>query len=571
MKNLKKKLAGFLIFAMVLGIMAPSAVTVVQAGSDPIEIDLVDEEATVLSYGNYDEVAYAEYNKGPVVASGNSIDVTIKDWEKAEGTDIDLSWLSKKKDTTLVFRLTKGKEVTYWAQPVKAQVSTLKVGFASNVSNAAIKSGKTSVEVPVNNLVGSEETGYLYFYTTAADKTVTVATPTSIYWKKGTSGTYTQIMGSEDFAMQIAKFKAKGATLYFQIPGETDQWPSNEAKYSYKKQANAPAVKLDVTKHTITLKAGQEYKVVGADGGQDKWVSVDEFHGVKDSKGKVKVSAIQVEELLAKPATDSAIKNQIYEKELTVKVRTAANGSKGTIPSKTKTVKIEIVSGGATDIKIGVATSDAIQVSYTVPYKTDKGVTLTNTTDTAYEFAYVASGSTVTATTKWTKLAAVKSGKNGTAKITKNYDENGSIFIRLPGDKTAVKLAGQATKFMMSNVKAVKQSVKSVMLKTVSGVTITNTTPDAITLTVASGTAANADVTINVDYEFTGLVLDKATAPKIVTGSKWPTTVKATVPKIGTDNKGTFTIVVNKGAAKGDTTVTYEIQNVKFSIKLVIE
>jgi hypothetical protein len=594
MKSLRKKLAGILAFAMVLCLATPASLSVRADGTPTVEIDLSKQEASVSGADGYD-VAYTEYTKGEVTASGSALtadgkELVIKDsaWDTAEvdgGTGtVDLSWVSQKKDSYVIFRFTKSDDVTdvtYTVQKAAAQVTNLKVGFAANVSGAAIK-GDNDTKITEADLVGSAETGYLYFYT--ADKTAgnTLVTPSSIEWKKGASGTYQKITSSDDFAKQLTTFKAKGATLYFQIAGDKTTWASKEVKYAYKKQANAPTAKVDVTKHTIALKAGQEYRVYNGTKYTD-WFSVDDLHSAKDKNGKVKVGTVCLEDLALEVADGKATKtvgnDEIYGKtNLKVQVRTAANTTKGTIASKTSTVTVKVVSGGAEDVNIGVATTNAIQVAYTTPYDASKGITLTNTSDTAYEFTYLASGDAIGASTKWTKLAATTTKKEGTAKIAaKTYwdtdkhkliDETAKIVIRMQGNSKTSELSGNVTEFAMSDLQETKQSVQKVEIKS-GNATLDNASPAAVSLKLTSPTG-NA-VTVELTYTFEGLDTTKGATPKVTVGKTAVSKGKVSVGKVAKNgNTAVVTVKLSKDA-EGSGTYTIKVQNVECTIDVTVE
>ena len=359
MKNFKRKLAGFLVFAMVLGIMAPGVVAQAADSAVPeVEFNLLDETATLKNASGY-TVEYAD-SAVEVTASGSALAYSneakaIKDtaWEEVEkGADtIDLSWVGKKKDVWLVFKFTKkGADTTYVVKKVAAQ-PTIKVGFTAS-TESAVKVPKTQVDVTADKLVGDGETGFLFFYDATDKKNPVVLTPSSVQYKKGVNGKWNYVdekaadvpesasaratTKSVDLKDALPGFKAKGATLYFQSFANTEAWPSKEVKYSYKKQANAPKIKIDVLKQTVTFKAGQEYKVVVDDQEtQEDWIKVDKIAAYKNERNKidpvvltslatktdVSGSAVDVKETLS--ADDIYGTEAASAKSIVIKVRTA--------------------------------------------------------------------------------------------------------------------------------------------------------------------------------------------------------------------------------------------------------
>ena len=126
MKNFKRKLAGLLVFAMVLGIMAPGVVAQAADTLPTVTFDLEKEQIEVENVGDY-TVEYAEDTKTTgLTTSGSSITEpnAIKEWDEATlkkggKAIIDLSWATKKKDNTLVVRVTNdNKTYNYYSLPV---------------------------------------------------------------------------------------------------------------------------------------------------------------------------------------------------------------------------------------------------------------------------------------------------------------------------------------------------------------------------------------------------------------------------------------------------------------------
>lgn len=511
MKKLKRQLAGVLIFTMLLSIVTPGMLQVQAAGELQTEVKYDDELIVVKNFAEYETVEYTQYKgKDEPVVSAEGLNVTIKDreWELAENDEIDLSWVSRKKEATIIIRGTAGDDVMYQIVKLPEQKTGLEVGFAVEPSSAVVRvSNYKSVPIEEKYLVGGPDTGYLYFYVIDSEKNVIPQELTWIQWKKGDNGNYRDL-DEVGFAKSLNSFKAKGVKLSFKIketaPSQTTDgtWASEEADYSYKKQGNAPKIPVDVSKHTLTFKSGQEYrvKVEGADYG--KWLSVDELYRQKID-GKYKVPPVKIEELAvgeSNGVNTLLTEDQIYQNKTKVQVRTAVNSNKGLIPSKLTT--IPVVTMGMDAIEIGTAEASPVRVGYTYPYDAEKGVTITNTTEAEYEWTCASSADKIV---KWNRLSAAKTTndktKFGTARISANtekktyYDPvNDKIFIRLAGDKTAGKLAGKPTEFSLSGLQVVEQSCTGIEMEQAKGVTFTVDT-------AADGKLAGATIVLNESKE----------------------------------------------------------------------
>lgn len=613
MKNFKRKLAGFLVFAMVLGIMAPGVVAQAADSAVPeVEFNLLDETATLKNASGY-TVEYAD-SAVKVTASGSALTYSnaakaIKDtaWEEVEkGADtIDLSWVGKKKDVWLVFKFTKkGADTTYVVKKVAAQ-PTIKVGFTAS-TESAVKVPKTQVEVTADKLVGDGETGFLFFYDATDKNNPVVLTPSSVQYKKGVNGKWNYVdekaadvpesasaratTKSVDLKDALPGFKAKGATLYFQSFANTEAWPSKEVKYSYKKQANAPKIKIDVLKQTVTFKAGQEYKVVVDDQEtQEDWIKVDKIAAYKNERNKidpvvltslatktdVSGSAVDVKETLSEDdiyGTEAA-----SAKSIVIKVRTAGTTTK--MPSKAYKVNVKVISGGADVVEIKTGTSASVMVDYKVPYNSAKGVVVTNNSKINYEIAYVPSGESITSKTKWTKLKA-NSTKPGTANIKVGTDPKkgqfdpknpGTLYVRMQGDKKAVELGGKATTFDMANLSVKTPHLVSTAAVTTTGASIEVAAVDTIKATIPASGGAVAELTkveqevVFEDVTHTGTSDSITVTPKASSKNSDITVDKIVIAK---DGKAKVSVSVKAGAKVGNT-YTFKVNDREF--KLIVE
>ena len=182
MKNFKRKLAGFLVFAMVLGIMAPGVVAQAAEGDDTSAAQYtVDphygEELVYFTYpASVGSIQYAEVKE-------NQEEAKVKSWEELEiGTvtkkkdgsvnaAVDISWV-KKKGSFLMFRfIEKETDKVLHTETIKtpAQATSLKAAVIATATTKAISS-KIPVEVKEGMTVGDGETGYVVLYYAKAEE-----------------------------------------------------------------------------------------------------------------------------------------------------------------------------------------------------------------------------------------------------------------------------------------------------------------------------------------------------------------------------------------------------------------
>lgn len=553
MKNFKRKLAGLLVFAMVLGIMAPGVVaqaegeTPVQAG---YEIDY-EEEVINFTLGTASAIQYAE---------ASAYD-DVKTWDGPDAGDgrVDISWVKKNKDVTLQYRFLdeNAEPGSHGSITLKAQKSVYKVALIATATAPAVK--KIPAVTAASQSAGGLETGYIIVYDGKGSEGVIESE--KVEWKKGANGEWRDASDLEGY---LPKYKAKGATLYFRVKAD-NAWPSKEVKFSYKKQANAPKLKADVSKLTIGLKAGQEYQVVNQNDG--KWINPE-----TDMKlGAKEIKALTIPQLWSAkgttPGSGTAIDTtSFYNGEpLKIKVRTAANSAKGTIPSKTFTLTVTastMASISDAGIKLGY---DSEQGGYTIT---------NNDKDNEYEYAFAVSEASIKMPTKWTKLK-----KNpGTPKTIVVKDAkataNGTdlILIRKAGvkgnDKKSIKeyLASKYEKEELATIKANGAT-------TLSGASIDGTNKDKFdapvvdvdkfTVTVSGSAVSGAatKVDIKIDMQNLSTKVTKITAPKAIGDAK------ITATKL---EKGTATISIELPEGKSVSNQKAEITFGKTKVDLTV-
>lgn len=403
-----------------------------------VSVDFVNEVASFNNTEDY-EIAYTSVavNKKMILSR-----ITGNNWEDATGeTEIDLSWVNKGKDSALVFRFTQGDNIIYDMLPCVAQEKNLKVGLSATSSAISIKNVSSTPDF-ADNVIGSEDNGYLYFYTLdSKSKTATVISPASIEWKRGTADTWVDC-NEVSVSEFLDTYKKKGATIYFRIKSDNRSWPSKEVKYSYKKQANAPSVKVDTSKNSINLKTGQEYRIKVGNKDFSDWISILKAYGEKVKS----VGILDLYTGFIDGATNAAIsKSDIYGEDangIRLEVRTEANTKKAAIPSKSTYVNIQAANTVAVTFN---ATGASVKVAFTNDIDTTDGVTITNGYPVAVEYAVCAKG---VAASKFTSL---KAGKSVSLKSGK-FDVSSTLVVRVPGNKKDGILPGEEVVFQFSDL-----------------------------------------------------------------------------------------------------------------------
>lgn len=610
MGALKRKLSWVLIVSMVFSLFA-SGWTIVQAAEgsqEPIvfETDLgenllqIQSEAERIRYTSATNASKLTLENGTL--KGSLVDTATgklkKDtyWDALpEGMEtLELSWVGKTKKTELIFEITTGGAVSYASITLDAQKKDLKI--LRSASAVEVKNKNTVLKVD-GNVIGSDETGYLCFYEGSGNNLSPVSAAT-VEWRRGTETSWKNVSGGVGSLKEMMPaFMAKGVTLYFRTKAvdakdvEYDysklKWPSKAVKYSFKKQANAPAVSVNVSKHTIALKKGQEYRIfTSAAIGYGDWVNVLNFHPKEGAP--TKVDTIQLEDLIF-DVSGSSIEQKVAEEDLytgdmKVQVRTAATNK----ATSSKTANISVIPATTqpailvnADEKNEATSKAAVTMRYTIPYDEKSGITITNSGDVVYEFAFVATGSSVDAATKWTKLKANKAAKiakikEGAAKPS--YALDGSIYIRMAGDSKKGEIAGKPTQVLVSSIKQKEQRLKTATVNTVNGVKLVtadldSATPATITVTMNPSTAGA--LTANLSFAFTGIAATKDFSVAIQklsgSGDGYQIPDKMTVSSSG---NATLEIKAeSKEAPSSVQTTTYEIvvQGAKFNLVVVLQ
>lgn len=569
MKNFKRKLAGLLVFAMVLGIMAPGVVAQAAEESATFEFqpDYAKEEVTLVHPSSVAAIRYGEV-KGDTVTDKEKEkfdEVDVK--ENSTGTSIDISWVKKNKPASIAFQYKETENGEWQDVPglftTPTQTTTIKVALSPS-SSTAILSTKEARQIADGMATGSKDTGYIIVYDAKSKETPVVITPSSIMWKKGASGTWQEM---SKLTSNLNKFKAKGATLYFQVKDSETAWPSKEVKFSYKKQANAPKIKTDVSKYTLGLKLDQEYSL-----DKKNWISVKDALKnaglAEDSKGLKKLT---LEHII--PSSAAVTVAGIQEgKTVKLYVRTV---KANTVPSKNCTVTLKASTFA------GIVSEAGLSVSYD---SEKEGWAITNTSNVAYEYAFTetTTGAVDVSDVKWIKIAAKKDDKVKPVMVTeKNAD-------KAKAEAIVIRVAGIKGKAATKNAKAIEERLASkyvpvdlVELKANGATVISNaavvgnTSFSAVKgadgVYTVSGTAVSGksvDVTVEIEMANLSTFVTKITADKKVGEVAAAKVVVVESGKI-TDSKAKITITIPADAAlKGSVTVNFGKTKVKLGVDI---
>jgi len=602
MKNFTKKLALLLVFAMVLGVVAPGNVA---KASENRKVFLDFATLTFCvgtdksnKISDYDYTQYVD-SKAPTEDKIKAI--KEKDWVTVDAeTSVDtgdLSWFNKKKDSYLVVRKYENGAYTYI---VSDKIAKAEDAFKVLYTTSAEFKGDTKTPAYTSaQSIGSEATGYVVFYTGKGTETK-VLTPTAVdYRVDGTYDfhrVYNKVGTEQYFIKALKRMTSKGGTLLFvqdkadhgdsRTYDDTTGWPSNkEVKFKLAAQKAAPTVKVGID-HVVPLKAGQEYRVVNAADGSQKgpWVNVEKAHAKADKNGRLKVGKILIEDLVVSGGsldasrwvdTDGTLNAaRLADGEVKLQVRTAATTK--AVASKVYSVIVSqqaISATSAASVTGGKGVD--VTIEYAVSYDPTKGLKITNNltqnTDPSYEFTFTTSGASVTGDNKWTTVKATKNTTVKSLADSKTKEAYTKIWVRKSGDKSKNLLASNMIGFDLENVTKVTQTITEVAngtIEGVSGAAVKVTSDGAVTVTIPKAAVSDGaisdksfDVTVSNVTKTSGEVAFKANG----TNSK----IKLAKSVCGT-NKVTIKIQKIDQGTTGDTEYKFELESLKFTVKVVI-
>lgn len=445
-----------------------------------------------------------------------------------------------------------------------AAESTFKVQLVA--STAAVKGFKAE------NPLGGEY-GYLVASIGKQPKEVNLKTSAGAIEVKLNDGSWSEFatfFGTADATGVTKKLKVygqSGSTLTFRLAGTDKTWASKESKVKVAAQAKAPAVKIDITKETTSIKTGMEYQVVkaGAEVG-NTWKVSTEKKGV--SLATLALGADEAKDVL---------------------VRTAATAKK--LASKVARITVNkpaaalAMPSGNKFTSTGAAIGNYAVVESNLAYDITKGASLKNVGAADLEYALVKDG-TAADKVKWSTLKASKDPVKKPSKATLKYsatakdntwtnDEKTKLFVRLAGTKqTKENIATQSgvsaeAVMALSNI-AQKFEFTAV---TPTDAVATKDTATAASIKVATGTAA----VVKIDATVSKVVNPKGGSLKIKATKALPKGVTIKAGKVDpATGKVEITVNISKAAFKTEVTASeaefsVQFEGIKDSFKIKID
>ena len=445
-----------------------------------------------------------------------------------------------------------------------AAESTFKVQLVA--STAAVKGFKAE------NPLGGEY-GYLVASIGKQPKEVNLKTSAGAIEVKLNDGSWSEFatfFGTADATGVTKKLKVygqSGSTLTFRLAGTDKTWASKESKVKVAAQAKAPAVKIDITKETTSIKTGMEYQVVkaGAEVG-NTWKVSTEKKGV--SLATLALGADEAKDVLVRTAA-TAKKLASKVARITVNQPAAALAR----PSGNKFTST------------GAAIGNYAVVESNLAYDITKGASLKNVGAADLEYALVKDG-TAADKVKWSTLKASKDPVKKPSKATLKYsatakdntwtnDEKTKLFVRLAGTKqTKENIATQSgvsagAVMALSNI-AQKFEFTAV---TPTDAVATKDTATAASIKVATGTAA----VVKIDATVSKVVNPKGGSLKIKATKALPKGVTIKAGKVDpATGKVEITVNISKAAFKTEVTASeaefsVQFEGIKDSFKIKID
>ncbi len=441
MKNLKYLLA-VLVFALVI-----SGAT--KASAAALVANCTIDYANELVYVTSDDTIYYQVIKAADANTGlkatNWIEITAKKTENGDTKSvIDFSALANTKETYIAITndntATAGDQVVTIKTLIKSVKATLNYTEESPSDLYDIISTLTVAPITENAAIVSVPT------TGDGAKTVKYY---SIEWKRGANGNWAA--GSSFDAVTWNAMKASNTTLYLRLNkyGSEAFRASKEVKLKIPKAANAPSIKVDYTKNTVSIKNGMEFHLSTA----SSWTQVLTYNKNSENDAsayatpgsavdtKVQKSTLSVSELLDKMNVTAK------GTDVTVLVRVSATSKK--FASKTATVTFKTPAAAPTKLNAAkfasgyAAASSGSSITLELKKYLGDSVTVTE-----YEYVICKAADAATAAadakTKWTAFKSDSIALKSAAKAT--YYVNGTKTDVLYRDATCILIRKAANK-----------------------------------------------------------------------------------------------------------------------------
>lgn len=495
----KKTLAKSLVFALALGtlpftgfsissVKAAGPVSALEPVSGLIKVEGTNNAPVVWGVA---KKMKATPKKGKEKATQKKLNdkgwYEIKNLEEAFGGEIDAYSVAKGKAIDIVV-IKKDKAGTqelgaddFTLLELKGPDKNFKVVYSADGKGLDMTDGK---------IAGETKDGYIAFFKSGANGKAEQFLPSGedVQLKKGKNGTWKDLkfyFDSNAFTddkadKRVASLVQNGAELSFRLKpaAGTTGWLSKEVKVKITKRPNAPKIKVDVHKDTVSIKKGMKYKVMLAD--QELQVETEltdaNKNTFKDLKIKDKIESVDdgnKEQTIEVYAVGKGKK--LSSKSAKIVLKRQSMPFKGTNLEEAGKDTLKNQGGGIVGNKDTNPDKDFVNLKLVTPYDPSKGAVLENlSTDTDYEF-WIAYDNTDTTPKKWTTLKKTKdenkptvvklktsdTKKEGTFKVSETGDSK--IYIRKAGDNKSssdVVTIGSTPLEVKLKMKKLEQAVK---------------------------------------------------------------------------------------------------------------
>lgn len=535
--NFKKTIAKSLVVAMALG-MVPVANLQTAKAAAPVITFVPETGLATAGDGKFWAIA-KEDAKGTVTIGTKKYKITnVQD----VAGEIDVYAALKGKAGIIAVGEKSVPDDTWLIKEFKEADKTFKVQFIA--SAGAIKKGPKPANLA--NVLGGD---FGYLFATDGKNPVEYDLKTNeekveVKLNDGNWMTFKKFFGgsaSVDKDKVNKKLKAlgqSGSTLSFRIAGTDSAWASKESKVKIVAQAKAPAVKVDPTKETTTIKAGIQWQIVenGAEAGATWNLATDK-------------KALTLADLKLK--TDKA-----YD----VIVRTGATEKK--IASKEGRVSLskpadKLYTNAATEFNDGNTdiVTNKLTVKPVLAYDITKGLVLENKDTTKdIEYALVTTG---VDNYKWNTLKAPKNADKPT-KVTLKYSKSAKANTWIAKD------SAKSTVLMVREAGKKQDKTNHVVLSGATSGAILAFTNIAQKFTFQAGSAANpagnGDITAAANSTTAAIKVPTGTAVSFTIKAKVENAVSAKggVPKLKAIDKLPSGVTIKAGKISG-TDGTFDI------------
>lgn len=459
-------------FALLIAAFCPKQAKAALQAAD-ITVDY-KQQLVVIKVNDNDELYYSMSVGGKnteenIASLRQSGEYTPASGSKYKAFLVDLSTITASSDITFYAKYAKND--TAVSVIIKAQ-SILKAKFYGTLEEGtegnAIKSAYSAYTY------FNEDTGYIGF----SVNNKTYSSLSSIEWRAGNSMMYHPM--SE---LNLLMYQGYGTTLYFRINNGSEM-PGKDVKVRIQKQANAPRVRIDGNKLTISLSSGMEYRYLTSSSTFSDWIQV------ADNTKRMNLGT-------ALGIADGAI----YTSLASTRIEVRYTGTAGKNVSKITSVYLDAA-------ELPVSGSSGFEVTAVNELDISKGLKVYNYSKVEYQYAVInkadwtgcetvkdiiksidtSARSTETGYVAWKSLKAGKNARIGYS-VYKDFKDSYVILYRIASIKEDTKTS--AREFRIASV------IRSIGLGTPTADVTSGT------ILIASGSSGTKTVNFTVDNGWT--------------------------------------------------------------------